>query len=222
MTGRPGEPPVAGDQRHSERLGKRNVDRIISREVVSQVPDARQQETVRMPGQRKSRKNRKSRAAAFAVNLAADRIAPDGVRDLYIDQMRGMQRLAIPEQPAFDVACRRGLEENLDEGRGVNDDHSRSQSPPMTSAGDGERVTGGSLCRRARSSSTVGRSALWRISRSRYSESDMPASAARDLSWRCRPSGTCRIWIITPMLLTGAHVHYMSNCSVPQRHYPSH
>jgi hypothetical protein len=71
---------------------------------------------VRVPVQRKSRENRKSRAAAFAVNLAANRVAPDGVRDLYIDQMRGMQRLAIPEQPVFDVSCRRGLEEHLDKG----------------------------------------------------------------------------------------------------------
>jgi hypothetical protein len=94
MAGRSSKEPVAGDQRHSERFGKRNIDRVVSREIVSQVPDARQHETVRVPVQRESRENRKSRAAAFAVNLATDRVAPDGVRDLDIDQMRGMQRRA--------------------------------------------------------------------------------------------------------------------------------
>src|SRR5687768_4886086 len=39
----------------------------------------------------------------------------------------------------------------------------------------------------------------------------MPASAARDLSWRCSVSGTLRIWIIAVMRETWAHVPHMSN-----------
>src|ERR1700686_418637 len=41
----------------------------------------------------------------------------------------------------------------------------------------------------------------------------MPASAARDLSRRCRASGTLRIWIIAVMCKTLTHVHHMSMAS---------
>ena len=42
------ETPVAGDQRGIERLGERNIGGIIGREVVPQIPDARQKNIMRV------------------------------------------------------------------------------------------------------------------------------------------------------------------------------
>src|SRR6266446_5720255 len=213
MTGRTGEAVVASDQWRTQRLGERYINGVVGCQVIPQIPDSGQQKTVRIAGQRQVGEDRQGGAAAFAVDLAADRVTADRVRNLDIDQMRRMQCLPVVKQPGLDRSGIRRAEQHLDHRRGVDNDHSRSRSARMTSAGDGERVTSGRLCKRARSSSSVGRSAICRISPSRYSESDMPASAARDLSWRCKLSGTLRIWIITPMRITLSHVGHMSSPS---------
>lgn len=105
-------------------------------------------------------------ASAFCVNLAADGVAAERMRDLDVEQMRGVEDLTR-EQPGFDRLRRGRAKQNFDQRRGVDDDHSRSRSARMTSAGEGETVTGARLCKRARSSSSVGRSAICRISASR-------------------------------------------------------
>src|SRR4029077_14449133 len=117
--------------------------------------------------QRQIGENGQSDAAALAIDLAADRITADRMRDLDIDQMRYVQRLTVLEQPLLDCLAIPRTQQHLDDRRGVDDDHSRSRSARMISVGEGERVTGGSLCNRARSSSIVGRSAVCRISCSR-------------------------------------------------------
>ena len=114
---------------------------------------------MRIAVQRESGEDRKRRAAAVALDLAADRIAADRVRDLDIDQVRGVQCLAVLEQPVLDGLRTPRTQQHLDQGRGIDDDHSRSRSVRITSAGDGDSVTGGCLCKRARNSSIVGRSA---------------------------------------------------------------
>jgi hypothetical protein len=48
MTGRVGEAPIASKQRDLERFGKRNIDAVVSLEIVSEIPDAEQQGIVRI------------------------------------------------------------------------------------------------------------------------------------------------------------------------------
>src|SRR2546429_4798802 len=97
MPGRAGETPVKGDQRRIQRFGEGDVRGIVSREVVPQIPDTRQQGTVRIAVQRKVGEYRESCAAAFAVDLTTDCVAAQRVRDLDIEQMRRVQRQARAE-----------------------------------------------------------------------------------------------------------------------------
>src|SRR5947208_9967708 len=102
VTGCPSEAPVTSDQRNLERFCERDVDSIIGCQVVPQIPYAGQKETMRIAVQRESGENRKRRAAAVALDLAADRIAAERVRDLDIDQVRGRQCLAVLEPALLD------------------------------------------------------------------------------------------------------------------------
>ena len=69
-------------------------------------------------------------------------------------------------------------------------------SARIAAAGAGRGRTGRRPARRLRISSSVGRSSVWRISLSRKSEIEIPASAARALTSRCISGGTFRIWSI--------------------------
>ena len=48
MPGRGGEAAIAGQQRRIEHFRKRDVNRVVSREVVPQLPNPRQQDIVRI------------------------------------------------------------------------------------------------------------------------------------------------------------------------------
>jgi len=195
----PGETPIAREKRSVERFGERNVNGVVGGEVVPQLPNWRQQKIVRIPSQGKVRQVGERRGAAFPVDVAVRGLATDRLSDLDVEQMRGVQRFPGVEQSRFDRLGRRRAQQRLDHRRGVDDDHRRSRSRRTASAGATEGVTGRRCAKRARSSSSVGRSAVWRVSPSRRSDSDMPAIAARALSRRCSASGTWRIWIITDM-----------------------
>jgi|GEM_PF-3637018 len=97
MAGRGGKTLIAREQRSVERFRKGHVDRIVSREIVPQIPDPRQKEIVRISAQGKIREVGKSRTAAFAIDLALCRISPDHLRDFDIEQMRHVQRLSWVE-----------------------------------------------------------------------------------------------------------------------------
>ena len=94
MASRSGETLVARKQRSVERFGKGDVDGIIGREIVPQIPYTRQKEIMGVSAEGKVSEVGKSRAAAFAVDLALCRIPADDLRDFDIEQMRGMQRLS--------------------------------------------------------------------------------------------------------------------------------
>ena len=116
-----------------------------------------------------------------------------------IDEMRRGEGVARIEEPRRNGSGSVRGQEQLDKGGGVDDDHRLSRSCRIISAGGMEGLTLPRSAMRLRNSSTVGRAATSRISASRKSESDMPASAARALSVRCSDSGTLRIWIIEDM-----------------------
>jgi len=83
---------------------------------------------VRISPQWKIREINESGVAALAVDLAIRGIAADNLRDLDVDQMRGVQRLARAEQPRFHRPCRRCTQERFEQSRSIDDDHRRSRS----------------------------------------------------------------------------------------------
>ena len=102
MAGRAGEAPLAGDQRSLELFGKGNVRCVVSRQIVSKIPDAEQQGIVRIAVQRKIREISECRLATLAVDFAPRRLSADRVRNLDVEQMRRVQRLTGVKRPPFD------------------------------------------------------------------------------------------------------------------------
>src|ERR1700722_4824468 len=97
MTGRSGETSITCEQRSIERFGKGDVGGIIGREIVSQIPDTRQKESVRISMQGKIREVGESRTATFAIDFSLRRISPDHLRDFDVEQMRCVQCLSRVE-----------------------------------------------------------------------------------------------------------------------------
>lgn len=81
----------------------------------------------------------------------------------------------------------------------------------MASAEDSRVLIGFIFFNLCNHSSMVGCSAVFATSRTRYSLRDIPAVAARALSFRCKSSGTLRNWIITGMR-SALHVEHMHTC----------
>jgi hypothetical protein len=94
MAGGCGETPIAREQRSIESFGKGNVDGVVSREIVPQIPDSGQKEVVRISAQGEIREVGESRATAFVVDLAIRCVSANHLRDLDIEQMRRVQRLS--------------------------------------------------------------------------------------------------------------------------------
>ena len=128
LSSRSGEPLVARKQWCVERFGKGDINGVVGREIVPQIPDTRQQEIMRVSAEGKVSEVGKSRAAALVVDLALCRVPADDLRDFDIEQMRRMQRLSRFEQPFFHHPCRRCTKERFEQGRGIDDDHWRSRS----------------------------------------------------------------------------------------------
>jgi len=124
-------------------------------------------ERVRVSAQGKIRKIGERRTADVLVDLASRRIAAQDVRHFDIEEMWRVEGLPRFEQVRFDDLSRRRAEKDFDESRGVYDDHFRSRSARITSAGAMEGDTPERRSNRARNSSIDGRSATSRISRSR-------------------------------------------------------
>jgi len=127
-----GKALIAREQRRIERLGESDVDGIIGRQIVPQLPYARQQKAMRIALYRKISQVGESLSAALVADLAGCRIAADHMGDFDIEQMRRVERLSPVEQPSFHrFRCRRA-EQHFDDSRGVDDDHWRSRSARTT------------------------------------------------------------------------------------------
>src|SRR5690348_9893837 len=167
MAGGGGKAAVAGHQWRLERLGQRNIGSVIGRQVVPQLPYARQQEIMRISPRGKVGQIRQGYAATLALDFSSRSVTADDLRNFDIEQVRRVERLAGREQPVFNGPRGRGLEKRFDQRRRVDNDHVRSRSARTASAGATDGLVSVRPRRRARNSSSVGRSAAWRISLSR-------------------------------------------------------
>ena len=111
----------------------------------------------------------------------------------------GERLVLVPEKAGLDSGAQGRLQQKLEEGRGVDDDHAESRSSRMTTAVGVLNATRFRPWIRVNISSRVGRAARRSRSARRKSESVCPESAARPLSFRCKASGTLRIWTILDM-----------------------
>jgi hypothetical protein len=130
------------------------------------------------------------------VELSARDPPPQDLGHLEIDQVRSVQRFVGRGDALGDAGPLVRGEKKLQDRRGIEDDHRRLRSARTASAGAGRGRAGARFARRRSSSPRVGRSSERRSSISRYSDTDIPARAARAFSSRWSSSGTLRIWTI--------------------------
>src|SRR5215469_13442945 len=94
-----GEMAIPGQQSRSERFGESDIDGVVSRQVVPQLPNPRQQHVVLVTTQRKVLKRIESVPAASGIEFAGRFVAAQHLSNLEIDQMRRVQRQPLAEQP---------------------------------------------------------------------------------------------------------------------------
>src|SRR5579883_2706877 len=157
MSCRGGEAPVACEERRVQDLRKRYVDGIVSGEAIAKLPRAGEQQAVGVAPHWEAQEVVDDFAAATRVNLARRGESADDLRDLHVEQVRGVQRLAGREQARLDSRRRLSSQQDFQNRRGVDDDQSRSRSARITSAGVSAVTTGVRERRRANNSSMDGR-----------------------------------------------------------------
>src|SRR5215469_18642258 len=114
---------------------------------------------------------------------------PEDLCDLEVQKLRCVQSLATRIEALLNAVSRRCLQKPVNCSGRIQDDHRASRSSRTSRAVSSSAETGLRLCRRSRNSASVGLSAISLISASRYSDSDMPARAARAFKLRCNASG---------------------------------
>jgi len=167
MARRSCEASVARQKRRIQRLGKRDVDGIVGREIVPQVPYPRQKDAVGISPKGKVEEVVQRRAAPLRIDFAGGGVPSNDLGDLDIDEVGRMQRVPRAEEPPLRRLRRRRAQENLEQSRSVDDDQRRSRSARIAWAGDTDGVVADRAASRSCSSLIVGRSATSLISLSR-------------------------------------------------------
>ncbi len=107
----------------------------------------------------------KGHLAALLIDLIHCGIATEDLRDFDIEEMRRMQGLSrLAEKTRFHRSSSWRAKKDFQQRGCIDDDHWRSRPVRIASAGVMEGAIRERRSRRARSSSTVGRSATSRIS----------------------------------------------------------
>jgi hypothetical protein len=158
---------VSCDERGVERLSKREVSGVISRQSVAHLPNAGEQDEMRIAGEWKIDEIGDSFSAAFRGDDGRAHVAAQDLGNFQVDEVRSMQRLVGGKDEAAYTRSRGGLEENLKNRGSVDDDQRCFLSARTAAAGAGCGRTGWRVASRLWISSRVGRSRAWRSSRSR-------------------------------------------------------
>ena len=88
-----GHTPIACQQRYIEHGREGDVNRVIRRQIASQLPDARQKDVMSIPAQRKVGEIQERLTTAFRVDFPSGSIPADGLCHFNVEQMRRMHCL---------------------------------------------------------------------------------------------------------------------------------
>lgn len=104
---------VARQQWSVESLGQGDIDGIVSRKIAPQFPDARQQDIVRISAQGKIREVGNGVKPSRRIHLTRERVSANDLRNLDVEEMRGMQCLPRREQARVHNRRRRRSQKNF-------------------------------------------------------------------------------------------------------------
>src|SRR5260221_7309205 len=151
---------ISREQRDAEHLGQRYIGCIVGTEVVPQLPNPRQQHSVRISTDLEGGQFLECTTCSRCIEFTRQGIPANDLGNLDVDEVRRVKGLLWRKQMPRDCCRCRRLQQCVEHCRGVDDDHRRSRSARTASAGETEGLNGGSLSSRAFSSSTVGCSAI--------------------------------------------------------------
>ena len=104
---------IAGHKRSLEGFGEGEIDRVVRRDVVAELPNPRQEKAVRVAHERKVREVFERLKTSDGIELARSRVAPEHLGHLQVQEMRCVQRLARGEHPLCDPRPSRRAEQHL-------------------------------------------------------------------------------------------------------------
>lgn len=154
-----GQRHIARDHRRAECLRQGDVHGVVGGDVLAQLPRAGQEIEMRVPveievdeiGDRVRRTGRRDLARAHEP--------PEPLCHLDVHQVWRMEFIGIAKEPCLDAPAERGLQQELQHRRRVDDDHADSRSSRITVAAGVFSVTGLRVWMRRNISSRVGRAA---------------------------------------------------------------
>lgn len=153
------ERSVSGNKRRGEGLGKGEVRRIVGRDVVPQLPDPGEEQVVGIAAEREVGEVLECLQASFGVEISRGRVAAQNLSDFEVEKVGSVKRLASCEEALAHPRGRGRIEQDLEDCRGVDDDHLRSRSALIALAGGTRVTTEARRASRYLSSAKVGRSA---------------------------------------------------------------
>ncbi len=164
IRGSRGERRITSQQRCPKRFGEGDVNGVVRCDIMTQFPDPQQKEIMRVSGQWKIGKIFERLEPPSGVKFTGPRISAKDLCDLDIEKMGCMKGFIGVEKPFGHPISGRSIQQHLDDGRGINDDHRPSRSALTALAGETVGLIDGRWARRLLNSAIVGRSATRRTS----------------------------------------------------------
>jgi len=118
-----GKWPVAGDDRRLKRFGEGDVHGVVGADVVAQLPRTTQEIAMRVTVKIEVGKVRNRLVGTDGRNLTCSHEASKDLNDLDVQQVRSMKVVPVAKEAGLDSRAKWSLEEKLQQGRRVDDDH---------------------------------------------------------------------------------------------------
>jgi hypothetical protein len=154
-----GEGAVAGDQRSVESFCEGDVHGVIRANVVSQLPRTIYEIYMGVTVEIEVSEISDSSVRTTGRDFTRPHETSKTLNDFDVHEMRRMEFVLGAKEAVFDSHAKWSLQEKLQEGRGIDDDHVDSRSSRMTTAAGVFKVTRFRLWILASISSRVGRAA---------------------------------------------------------------
>src|SRR5438093_12071022 len=128
MTGSSTERAIAGHERGVERLGKREVHRVVRRKVLTQLPRPPGEIEMPMSGDPKQREVFNRLGRAIGRHLTGLDESPHRAENLDVEKMWRVEVPGLPDDARLDEYSTFGPEQQLLDRRRADDDHADSRS----------------------------------------------------------------------------------------------
>jgi len=160
MSGSGSEPGITRQQRCVKGFCQSNIGCVVGGDIVAEFPDSGEKQIMWVTTQGKVGEIFDGLKTPGCIEFAGERETTKDLGDFDIEQTGRMKRLLPVKKPLGYSGPRRRVEQHLDQGRCVYNDHLPSLSALTALAGGTFVVTGVRWVRRLRSSAAVGRPAM--------------------------------------------------------------